>query len=185
MSATGVHRTEGFDYAIDNGAWTAYQRGEPFDEGAFEKLLSKLGRGANFIVIPDIVGGGHRSLEFSLDWLPRLRKYETRLLLAVQDGLEGEDIAHLLDQEVGIFVGGTTEWKLKTMTTWGQVARDRDCYLHVGRVNSAKRISLCQEAGAHSFDGTSASMYAKTLPKLDGARRQTSIFDRRRHDRDQ
>ncbi|MBC8753020.1 hypothetical protein F6X42_44140, partial [Paraburkholderia sp. WC7.3b] len=35
VSAKGEHRTEGMRYAIDNGAWTAYQRGEPFDEAAF------------------------------------------------------------------------------------------------------------------------------------------------------
>ena len=35
--------------------------------------------------------------------------------------------------------------------------------LHVGRVNTARRIRLCAEAGVNSFDGTSATMYACTL----------------------
>ena len=28
VSATGAHRTEGFQYCIDNGAWTSYQKGD-------------------------------------------------------------------------------------------------------------------------------------------------------------
>jgi predicted ABC-type ATPase len=36
-------------------------------------------------------------------------------------------------------------------------------------VNSAKRIKLCSAAGAHSIDGTSATRFSKTLPRLDAA----------------
>ena len=35
VSARGVVRTEGFAYALDNGAWTAHAKGEPFDDAAF------------------------------------------------------------------------------------------------------------------------------------------------------
>ncbi len=53
VSAKGVLRTEGFDYALDNGAWTAHQKGEPFDVPAFEKAVEALGTGADWIVAPD------------------------------------------------------------------------------------------------------------------------------------
>ena len=45
-----------------------------------------------------------------------------------------------------------------------------------GRVNTQRRIRLCAAAGADSFDGTSASRYAVTLPGLDSARRQPDLF---------
>jgi hypothetical protein len=41
LSPTGVLRTEGFRYALDNGAWTAHQQGTEFDELA----AAGLGRG--------------------------------------------------------------------------------------------------------------------------------------------
>jgi hypothetical protein len=63
------------------------------------------------------------------------------------------------------------------MAAWGRLARQRGCYLHVARVNSAKRIALCQDNGVDSIDGTSASKYALTLPLLDNAVRQSSLFD--------
>ena len=46
VSARGALRTEGFRYALDNGAWTSFQRGEPFDEAAFERAVARLGADA-------------------------------------------------------------------------------------------------------------------------------------------
>lgn len=169
VSAKGALRTEGMPYALDNGAWTAFQQGQPFDEGAFSRAVDLLGEKADWIVVPDIVAGGMASLEFSLRWLDRLKGCPTRLLLAVQNGMEPNDVRELLSPAVGLFVGGDTEWKLATVNQWGQLARRRNCYLHVGRVNSAKRIALCAAAGAHSVDGTSASRFEKTLAPLNDA----------------
>jgi hypothetical protein len=49
-------------------------------------------------------------------------------------------------------------------------------HYHVGRVNTARRIRLCAEAGADSFDGTSVTMFSCTLPLLESARRQPSLL---------
>lgn len=171
VSARGVHDAHGFPYAIDNGAWTAHQRGEAFDVEAFERVLEKLGEGADWIVVPDIVAGGLESLRFSESWLARLDRYD-RLLLAVQDGMSVADVRPFLDERIGIFVGGSTGWKLRTLRTWGRLARERGAYLHVGRVNTKNRIRRCQEAGADSFDGTSVTRFAVNLPVLDSAVRQ-------------
>lgn len=171
VSARGVLRTEGFRYALDNGAWTAHQRGEDFDVAAFERAVSILGSGADWIVAPDIVGGGARSLEMSVSWLDQLLGV-SNVLIAVQDGMETDDVRPLVGGRVGIFLGGTTAWKLASMRSWGELARVAACHYHVGRVNSARRIYQARDAGAHSFDGTSATRYAATLPLLDNARRQ-------------
>jgi hypothetical protein len=163
-----------FRYAIDNGAWGAYRRNEPFNGDAFRKLVDRHGEGADWIAIPDIVGDGLRSLEFSLKWLPRLRWRTTPLFLPVQDGMEPE---HLVGVEGvdGIFLGGTTDWKLRTMGLWGAAARARGWHYHVARVNTARRIHRCAASGADSFDGTSASRYVVTLAELDEARRQGAL----------
>lgn len=170
VSAKGVLRTEGMPYALDNGAWSAFTQNQPFDELAFDRAFTLLGEGADWVVCPDIVAGGLRSLEFSLRWLEQLKGCPAKLLIAVQDGMRPDDVRDYLSPAVGIFVGGSTEWKLKTLHSWGILARRRRCHLHVGRVNSAKRILACSAAGgAHSIDGTSASMYAKTVGPLTAA----------------
>lgn len=58
VSARGALRTEGFRYALDNGAWTSFQLGEAFDEAAFERAVARLGTDADWIVVRDIVMGG-------------------------------------------------------------------------------------------------------------------------------
>ncbi len=173
VSACGALRTEGFStYALDNGAWSAYRNSRPFDENAFLIAVERLGSGAQFIVVPDIVCGGLASLRFSESWLPRIDGVGRRRLLAVQNGMVPADVRGLLAADVGIFVGGDTPWKEKTLPLWGDLAREMSCYLHVGRVNTARRIRLCQLAGAMSFDGTSASRFSCTLGLLDAARCQ-------------
>jgi len=170
-------RTEGFPYALDNGAWSAAQRGTPWDPDAFLRALMQLGMGADFVVIPDVVGDGRASLRRSHSWLPILHGRTRRLLFPTQDGMERDPdaVAPILGASVGLFVGGTTAWKLATLGFWGQMAARTGCYLHVGRVNTQRRIARCHAAGADSFDGTSITRYGRTLAELEPARRQGGL----------
>lgn len=175
VSAAGVLRHEGFPYALDNGAWSAFTQGKPFDDRLFTRALRLLGRDADWTVIPDIVAGGGRSLDLSLRWMRTVLDECGRGLLAVQDGIEPPQVEHLIGERVGIFVGGSTAWKLSTINQWSQLAKRHNAWCHVGRVNTARRIYQCSAAGATSFDGTSATRYAATLPHLDGAKRQLAL----------
>lgn len=176
LSPVGDLRTKGFSYGLDNGAWSYHQQNAPFDCTAFERACELVGRGADWIVVPDIVMGGIESLELSRSWLQRLREYGTRLLIPVQDGMQDEHLAPLLSPMVGVFVGGSTDFKEQTMARWTRLAHAFGGYCHVGRVNTLRRIRICAAAGADSFDGTSATRYAVTLPKLDACRRVPDLF---------
>lgn len=176
LSPAGSLNPKGRPYALDNGAWTAHQQGTDFDIDAFMRAVDKVGEFAEWIVLPDIVMGGQRSLDLSLSWLEKLAGLPSRLLIAVQNGIEVDDVRSYLNPSVGIFVGGDTAWKEQTTPTWGSLARRRNCYLHVGRVNSQRRIGICAAAGADSFDGTSVTRYAVTMRPLDAARRQSDLF---------
>ena len=177
LSPRGVMNAHGFPYALDNGAWTAFTHGESMlDITKFELACHTHGRGADWVVAPDIVMGGRASLELSLEWLPRLRRKGFRVAIAVQNGHEPDDIAHALTSDVGIFVGGDSAWKERTCAEWAHLCRRRNSWCHVARVNTARRLRICLEAGATSFDGSSASRYIKTLPMLDAERRRLSLF---------
>lgn len=166
----------GFPYALDNGAWSAYTQDRPWDRAAFVRLLTRYGAGADWVVVPDIVAGGLASLAHSMAWLPRVQAQTPRVLLAVQDGMQTTDLAGLLSPQVGIFIGGTTTWKLATLPDWCRLGMQVECWTHVGRVNTARRITACAFAGATSFDGSSVARFAKTLSLLDNARRQLVLF---------
>lgn len=171
---------EGMRYGVDNGAWSTHNSGLPFDVQGFESLVERHGGGADFVVVPDIVAGGNASLDFSLSWLQRLA-HTKLLLLPVQDGMDPQAVGAVLREHrnLGIFLGGSTEFKLRTIYGWGIVAHSMARWYHVGRVNTARRIRLCAEAGADSFDGTSATMYCQTLPLLNESRKQPSLLSPR------
>lgn len=178
----------GFRYALDNGAWPA---AEDFNKGkrptkvlcleTFARGVAAMGPGADFVVAPDIVQGGEESWQLTSDWLPKLvgnpRLSDVVILIAVQDGfeLEPERIRRLLDRRVGIFVGGGDAFKEQSLPLWGAMCREAGAWLHVGRVNTTRRVALCEAAGATSFDGLSVARFPVNLAKLDGARRQTDI----------
>ena len=176
VSAAGCLRSEGFPYALDNGAWSAFTQGRQFDDRAFSVALRKMGRDADWTVIPDIVAGGPASLSLSLSWMRRVLDETHRGMIAVQDGLTVDDVRPYLGERVGIFVGGSTSWKLATLAEWGRLGQEVGCWVHVGRVNTQRRIHACVAAGATSFDGTSASRFSKTVRPLDRARRQTAFL---------
>ena len=174
-------------YVIDNGAWSQFLRrqewleggrqGPPpleFDRGGFVRMVEEWGAGADWIAVPDVVAGGLRSLAVSLDWLPWVRSFGLSLI-PVQDGIDPHHVEHLMGPDVGIFLGGSTEWKIDTMEAWGQLAARTGCHYHVARVNTGDRIRRAQVCGADSFDGTSVTLFSKTLVPLDGCRRQQVI----------
>jgi hypothetical protein len=186
VSAAGVWRTEGFEWAGDNGAWADFQAERPFDEPRFERFLrwaAKQQPRPSFIVLPDIVLGGKPSLDLSVRWLRKLRRRIAwrgqRFMIAVQNGMESGAmlgrIKRMIGPLVGIFVGGDTKWKLATMAFWCRLAHAAGAICHIARVNTAKRIHLCEAAGADSIDGSSASRFEVTLRPLELARQQMDI----------
>ena len=64
-----------------------------------------------------------------------------------------------------------TNWKEQTTPAWGQLARSKGAYIHVGRVNSMRRIRLCIDAGVNSVDGTGPTRFCKVTPRLNRATR--------------
>lgn len=174
-------RLHGMRHALDNGAWSAFAQGRPWDEGAFRVALDRFGPAADFIVVPDVVADREVSLARTRAWLPGLLARPdlgaARLLIAIQDGMTFADIEPLLaNPRVGLFIGGSTEWKLAAIEPWGRWAKARGRYVHCGRVNTARRIAICAGAGVDSIDGTSATRFAKTLPLLTRAAAQPDLL---------
>ena len=174
-------------FCIDNGAWSA-EGGDVFDPFKFLQLVGRLGRLAEFVVLPDIVGGGHESLSRSVKWLRALRGTVRRVLIPAQNGLLPADLAPFLAEDVGVFLGGDTSYKLTTLGTWGEFCRTNEYYFHVGRVNTTSRIMACGRAGADSFDGSGVSVFGNVphsnayLPKLEAARVAATSLNNRGSD---
>jgi hypothetical protein len=153
-------------YALDNGAWGCFNRGEDFNWRRFTDMVNVLGPGADWVIAPDIVCGGVKSLAVSVKW--RKDFDACPVLIAVQDGMTVEDVRPHLGKRTGIAVGGSTEFKKKSLPYWSKLSSDVGCHLHVLRVNTRRRLMACSVAGAHSVDGTSASVFSSSAPLIRG-----------------
>lgn len=145
-------------FMFDNGAWTDYVHKRPFSPERFHRAVHVLRdereRRPDFAVCPDLVARGLESLRFSISWRRDLPG-DWPWYLAVQDGMAVADVEPELGPFGGVFVGGTSEWKLRTLPGWAALARRAGKALHVGRVNSLSRaFYAARVCGADSFDGT-------------------------------
>lgn len=172
VSAAGVWRHEGFNFWIECGAWSWWRKGLPFQTERFEGVLELLGRDplCEAIIAPDIVCGGTRSLLLSLSWLPRLLKFGRRVYVPVQPGIDPQVMRRVLDERIGVFVGGDDRWKEETAPVWARLARQCGAQCHVGRVNTARRLAICQAAGVDSIDGSGPSRFEAALHEMEAAR---------------
>lgn len=147
-------------WAFDNGAFKDWTSEKPFDETRYLRALDALHLVCNtrpdFIVVPDLVAQGTKSLDFSLSWLPRIRKAGAKapLYLVLQNGMDEQllDDFGCLHEFAGLFVGGTLDWKLKTAPGWVGFAHARGLKLHVGRMGTTNRVRAAIRWGVDSID---------------------------------
>lgn len=134
-------------YAFDNGV---FAKGNDWDSAVWVKMLEwgKLsGQSPIWNLVPDAVGDRDATLRKWDEFSPVARQYGWPLAFAVQDGMAERDVPP--DAAV-VFVGGSTEWKWDTYRDWCS-AFPR---VHIGRVNTYRRLFDCHDAGAESIDGT-------------------------------
>ena len=157
-------------FMLDNGAWGAFASGRSWNPDHFLRAVDVLGAQVDAIVAPDIVCGGQASLDLTLSHLPHLLTVGRPILIAVQNGMAPADLPPL-GPNLGLFIGGDDRWKEDSARMWGAHARAAGAPCHMARVNTARRIHLAAAAGCTSFDGTSGSRFAVTVPPLTNARR--------------
>ena len=142
---------EWLPYALDNGAYTAYTKKEPFDEKAFLGLLRKAvssNQPPMWVTVPDSVGNREETLSMWDKWADRLKnEFGWPLAFVAQDGMTIEDVPRMSDI---VFIGGTTGWKQRSIAEFTKVF----CRVHVGRVNTETMLYWCHDNGVESCDGT-------------------------------
>jgi hypothetical protein len=144
-------------WAYDNGAFRDWTAKVPFDAEAFMRDVDAIWRydgNPDFLVLPDIVAAGEKSLDFSLMWVDRLRRLGVPLYLALQDNMVISAItSRRLDSIAdGFFIGGTLEWKIRNGAGWVSWAHSIGKPCHVGRVGTEKRVRWARRIGADSID---------------------------------
>jgi hypothetical protein len=107
----------------------------------------------DFVVVPDLVGGGAASLARSLEmveWVPT--ELPVRYLV-VQEGMTPAQVAEVLPHFGGVFIGGASmEWKLGTALEWIALAHAHGRRCHIGRIGTLARLEFARRLGADSVD---------------------------------
>jgi hypothetical protein len=156
---------DGVRYCADNGA---FGKGYPGDD-AWWAWLSKLPvELCEFAVAPDVVADAAATLARSAPWMPRIRALGLPVAFVAQDGLEDHVVPW--DQFDVLFIGGSTDWKLgEASRHLITEAKTRGKRVHLGRVNSLKRLRYGELVGCDTADGTYIAFGPDVnLPRLLG-----------------
>jgi len=138
-------------FAADNGC---FANPEKFTNDGFLAWLNKLDRkGCLFATAPDVVGCAKSTRDRSYPVLPRIRKLGFLAAYVAQDGELPDQIKW--SELDAIFIGGSTDWKLsQSAADIVAEAKRNKKWVHMGRVNSFKRMRLAAAIGCDSVDGT-------------------------------
>lgn len=138
-------------WAADNGRFNAPEKYT--DESYLAWLCSRpCAQHCIFATAPDVVGDHDATVAMSLPLFKPIREAGYRPAFVAQDGWRDETTPW--DKFDVLFIGGTTQFKLATGLLAGLAARRRKKWVHMGRVNSFRRLAIAKKNGCHSADGT-------------------------------
>lgn len=152
--AQGNRVPDGALYACDNGK---FGKGWPGHDRWFQWLTATVERyGAErclWAVAPDVPFDAAGTFAESRPWLAQIRALEIPVAFAAQDGCEN-GLVPWGEFDV-LFLAGTTEFKTgPTAHALAAEAIARGLTVHMGRVNSRRRLRLADAFGCASADGT-------------------------------
>jgi hypothetical protein len=148
------HRIPAFPaWAADNGCFAG--------KWEFEKhfdWLDRLPRTALFAVSPDVYPSAEESLRLGLEYAPLIREMGFKVAVVAQTG--AEKLIWPWAELDCLFVGGERtenpkhEWKTSEAAAGlCKTARNHGKAVHMGRVNSYKRLERARAMGCTSADG--------------------------------
>ena len=156
---------EGRTWCCDNGAYSGR-----FDPDKFLKTLERLAPHAStckFVAAPDVIQDATGTLERWREWALIIHFFGLPAALVAHNGMTPNDLPADAD---AFFIGGSDEWRDSESThDLIRAAKDRGLWIHVGRVNSNKRIRYWRLLGADSSDGTHSA--------FAGLQRTTTLFN--------
>jgi hypothetical protein len=137
----------GLSWAADNDCF------QGLHEQRFLRMLDRIADlpGCLFVSCPDVVADHAQTLKLWREWSPVIEEAGQTPAFVLQDGATWDQVP----SEVPVFVGGSTEFKLGyDCAALVRCAKHEGRWVHMGRVNSAKRMAYAASIGVDSVDGT-------------------------------
>lgn len=134
--------------ALDNGCFNA-----KWDADKWMAWLERQPTSALFAVVPDVVGDADATRARWAEWSPFVKALGHRAAYVLQDGETIDGVPW--DECDAVFIGGSTEWKLSNAAeVIVRHAKTLGKWVHMGRVNSLRRLRIAADWGCDSADGT-------------------------------
>lgn len=138
-------------WAADNACFN----GKTWDSVAWLRWLESKSNPSEalFATVPDVVGNHTETLVKWPLWSKQVKDLGYKTAFILQNGCTPSEVPW--DECDAVFVGGDTNWKLS-----GEAylvvseAKKHGHWVHMGRVNSLRRIQTAQMWGCDSVDGT-------------------------------
>lgn len=152
----------GLVYAADNSAYSCW------DELAFIRMLNRLATNQSkpvFVTVPDYVGNARITNQLWDRWASEVLD---RGLVAGYVLQDGQDHSTVPWSDIGaLFIGGSTEFKTdKHVRYLVRKANNKGIWVHMGRVNSLRRLQTALDMSVDSIDGSGFSRFAELkLPR--------------------
>jgi hypothetical protein len=153
-------------YAADNGAFGS------FDEKRFVAMARTLAAQPIkpvFVTLPDVVCDHAATLQLFGRWHRILAGGGLNRAFVLQNGVEsGGWRAVPWDYIEAVFIGGDTAFKFSEHTAYlVRMAKLMGKWVHMGRVNSVRRLAYAEHIGCDSIDGSGIAKFSDDkLPRM-------------------
>lgn len=159
---TDLDATErsGMPWAADNDGFGGFGRAQAV---RYEVMCERIaGRdGLRWVTSPDVVGDHAATLELFGQYQPCLAEWGLPAAFVLQNGVTPEAVPW--EDCAAVFIGGDDAFKLgPEARACVAEAHHRGHQVHMGRVNSLRRMRYAAELRCHSVDGTKFSRWRGT-----------------------
>lgn len=158
----GNRLVPGANWAADNGCY-----GGKWNPTRWARWLASLPADrCLFAVVPDVVANDQATTDLWRQHAPTALSLGLPAAWVAQNCAIGADIPASAS---AVFLGGTTDWKLGAdARAIASEAIQRGLWLHMGGVNSLRRLRYAAAIGCNSVDGTYLTYGPdQNLPRLD------------------
>ena len=149
-----LEEMHGLRWAADNDCF------QGLDEWRWRTMLESLAHASGrclFVVVPDKVADAEATAAMFERYHDEVRRHGLPVALVAQDGLEDMSawLARTWPRIDALFIGGGDDFKLgPAAASIVAEAKRRRKWVHMGRVNSERRIRYAASIGCDSIDGT-------------------------------
>lgn len=146
----GPDALQGWSWAADNGCFA-----DTWDADTWLAWLRRMADvpGCLWATVPDVVGDADATRRLFDEWADTVAGFGYRLAYVAQDGATVDGVPW--GRIDCLFVGGTTEFKLSPdAERLARHAKAAGLTVHMGRVNSLRRMQIAESWGVDTCDGT-------------------------------